>query len=634
MSRGALVLISLLMTTAGLSGCGNGEYVPLIAPGGSDEWPIDPGWSSPASLLQGEYLIDGVWNHQATAGSPQVVLVGTGGVILENIAGDWTTRYSGDGYSLSSIVQAPAGEFVAVGSGGRAFSRASNAGAGEEWLREETGTDESLALALADGDRIWAVGSNGTVVRRESGAWTTLPSSGDFHLVAAAVLNDSLFVVDYLGNVRIWDNQSNENQIWGDMPDGPWLAGEVLDPDDHGVLGLATIGDGHLYAFADSVYVREPTGWRTITDTSLDSRSSLNTRVVGQTIWYGRSGSWWHIDPTVAPWQPEQHVAYSNSIMAIGDELNYLASSSYATMTWTEDGEQRRDIAGNLSIYGHIRLDEGGMLLYTDVGVVHRSAAGAHLLMDVARVPLLGSYTFEAGCGISPEDYYLVGREALYHCVGGQAQLMGTWTESLGFDTAALSGAGELYAGGDEGLYHWQGTSWQRIMPLLEDESRQFKVWSLGDGRLGAVDRGGVLYCLEDGPWRAIGQYDWEVNLLAGEDGSLFAVARVNQDGSYSSTNVLLEYDSHAGAFREPQQQGMGPLADLRIDGSTSRDGEVLIWTTAPAMVFTLKGPPSRGDWHVVAGPLDMDIRMLERLPDGNLLAWVSEIQDFAIYRP
>ena len=143
-----------------------------------------------------------------------------------------------------------------------------------------------------------------------------------------------------------------------------------------------------------------------------------------------------------------------------------------------------------------------------------------------------------------------------------------------------------------------------------------------------------MLYYLDDGLWIAMGDLNRQATVLAGDDGSLFALMDLPGYDNFSGGNGVLEYDDQAAAFREAQQQGMGALVNLNIKGSSSRNGEVLVWTSSPAMVFTLKGPPAQGNWQVVAGPLDADIRMLERLPDGSLLAWVSDKREFSIYRP
>jgi hypothetical protein len=616
------LVLFLGLTALGPGGCGEGENIPLLAPGGTGVWPADPGWNLRPALLNGELVFDGLWSRQDVAGSPQVVMVGSRGTILEYTDELWKTFYT-NGITFYTVVEPQPGEFVANGREGQAMRRV-----GDAWISEDTGTEKALLKSIARDGVVWAVGAQGAVCRRAAGTWTTLPAASESDLLDVAVLNDSLFVVTRQGDVRIW-----ANEIWSDMPGGPWLAEADSLYGEQGVLGLATVGDGRLYAVADSLFVREPTGWRTISDWAHNNWSSLETRVVGQTLWYGHEEDWWRIDPTVAAWQPQRQLLVAAEVMAIRDEANFLASTNYGNMTWVEEGVVRRETAGRLGVRGHITLAEGGMYLMADVGVVRRLDAEVLTVLAGEEIPLASGHSFKVGCGLSPQDYYLVGREALYHCVNGVPTLLGTWENNEWFSiSAAVSATGELYIGTDEGLMQWQGGAWEQVLPRLAMDNWDFDVWPLGDGRLGAGDTNGELYCLQDGQWNSLGTVGRDLVQLRGADGTLFVV-RDQYDDNFNG-NTLLVYDDRAGAFRNLGQQGMGPLTDLHIDGSTSRDGEVLIWTRNPSMVFTLSGSPANADWQVVAGPLDEDIRWLERLPNGNLLAWVNDEREFAVYQP
>ncbi|MDX2473071.1 MAG: hypothetical protein QNL91_05135 [Candidatus Krumholzibacteria bacterium] len=615
------LMLGLALTVLVLSGCGEGEDIPLLAPGGTSVWPADPGWNLRPALLNGEWVSDGLWSRQDVAGSPRVVLVGSRGTVLEYTDGQWQTVSAG-GNTFSTVVELQPGEFVANGELGLAMRRE-----GGVWVSEDTGTEMTLLKSIARDGEVWAVGSEGTVCRRAAGLWTTLPTAGESSLIDVAVLNDSLFVVTNRGDVRIWANES-----WSDMPGGPWLAAADSNFGEQGVLGLATVGDGRLYAVTDSLYVREPNGWRTISDWAHNNWSRLETRVIGQTLWYGNYAGWWRIDPTVAAWQPQRRLLVSAEIMAIRDDTNFLASASNGSMNWVEDGVVRQETAGRLGVHGHIALAEGGMYLMADVGVVQRRDSGVQVVLAEAEIPLASRYGFEVGCGLGPQDYYLIGHKALYHCVDGVPTLLGTWEDDWHSVTGAVATNGELYLGTSKGLMQWQGGTWQQVLPRLGTENWEFAVWPLGDGRLGAGDTNGELYYLQDGQWNSLGMMGRDVVQLCGEDGTLFVI---REDHEYDSNgNSLLVYDDRAGAFRDLGQQGMGPLKDLPIAGASSRNGEVLIWTQNPTMVFALSGSPASADWQVVAGPLDEDIQWLERLPSGNLLAWVNDVREFAVYQP
>jgi hypothetical protein len=67
------------------------------------------------------------------------------------------------------------------------------------------------------------------------------------------------------------------------------------------------------------------------------------------------------------------------------------------------------------------------MCLMAERGVVQRLDTEVREVLAAAEIPLASRYNFLAGCGLSPQDYYLVGRRALYHCVDGVPILLGAF---------------------------------------------------------------------------------------------------------------------------------------------------------------------------------------------------------------
>ncbi len=610
----APALVVLLAIAVMLPGCSEGEYIPLLAPGGNRDWPADPRWHSLSVSLGDPYFMDGVWNTEALSEGPTIVLVTLGTEALEYADGQWTVRTNGLAAGMLSVVQVGADEFVAVGAAGAASRRKGNT-----WRTEETGTDNSLGVVVAADGVVWAAGWQGTVRRWENGVWSGLPTAGDDDLVGIAVLHDSLFVAARGGGIRVWDGLT-----WGVLPDGPWGTSAVQ--------GVAAAG--RLYAAAGSLYVREPAGWRTITDTDLHGPYAVDMKVTGGLLWYEFYGNWRNIDTVGAPWQPQLGEFLGSGVLAPRADGDYLVASWGPTFTWVEEGVARRDPAGLLDGIGIVPLSTGGLLNLTDIGVILREATSQTLVLAMAQIPLIDEFGFRAGYGHNPDDYYLAGYRCLYHCVGGQATLLGTWDEERRFNSLAIGADNVLYGGDDDGVWRWQGTSWQRVLPLLAAEAGRHDVWSLGNGNLGALDQDGQYYRTLEGQWSSLGYTKRNTLLLAGSDGTLFTVGPMNSTDDFPGGNALRVFDDRAGVFQDLWQQGMGPLVDLDIEGGTSRDGEVLIWTRDPVMVFTLSGPPTLADWQVVAGPLDANIVRVERLPDGNLLAQERRSGGFHLYRP
>jgi len=606
------VALTLLMLV-GL-GCSKGDYVPLLAPGGSADWPADPGWFSVPDLFGSQDLMDGVWDSETS----RVVLVGTRGAVFEHSAGAWTRPETGLTTTLRAVAQLGPGEYLAVGTGGGICH-----GLDGHWQPEDSGSDADLGLVLVAGDTAWAVGAQGTVLRRQAGQWTSLPPAGGENLAGIAVFQDSVFVTrSDTSLIRVWDGAS-----WGSVVPAKWASERTY--------GLVTNGDGHLYALADSMYVRETTGWRNIANSRLflGWGPVVRTKVTGRTIWFGE-GRWLRIDPTLAARQSFIDVPYSDEVLAPRDTTTYLTSESYADITWVEEGAVRSDPAGYLAIRAPIPLTEGGMLLYTDHGVVLHDGLAPTVVLDLAQIPLVVGSGFRAGCGHSPQDYYLAGGRALYHYSNGQAEEVGTWSEGRGILSMGITANNELYMGDWDGLWHWQGSAWVSMRHGLPDDSQRFWVWALGNGSLGASNENREFFLLSEGQWRGVDRLSWDAVLLAGADGTPFVLQEMSGDVDHASGNALLVLDERAGAFRNLWNQGMGPLLDLRVEGATSRGGEVLVWTASPAMVFTLVGPPLQADWRLVAGPFDGEIEHVQLMPDGKLLALDSDRRKFYFYQP
>lgn len=606
--------LALILIVAAMLGCGKGEDLPLVAPGAGNTWPADPGWQTLPELFGDVRLDDGVWDEE----TGRIVLVGSKGAIFERSADLWHRKTSGLTTALRAVTRLGPDEYLAVGlNGGVCHGRAGS------WQREDAGTSEDLSVVVTTGETAWAVGGRGTIVRRTAGQWSRLPSAGDADLLGVAVLGDSVFVaLADTSTIRVWDGA-----VWSSLAPPPWRPQRNL--------GLTVGSDGRLYAAADSLYVRDPAGWRAATDSRFFFLfgDPFQMKVVGQTLWYGTYG-WSRIDLTAGAWQPHVDVPGSRSVLAPRDTTTYLTADATAAITWFEDGVSRRDPAGNLGIGAAIPLDEGGLLLITELGIYHRDATTRKQVLALDQLPELAGNSIRSGCGRSPRDYYLTGGRMLYHCTDGRPAVMGTWTESHYITSLALDADGELYMGSSAGLWRWRGTTWERVLPLPYDNDRSYRVWPLGNGSLGARSQDDDYFYLSEGSWRALGRLSWRAILQTGADGSLLAVREMSGTEEFPGGNVLLVYDERAAAFRNFWNRGMGPLVDLRVKGATSRGGRFLIWTEYPTMVFTLDGSPLEADWRLVAGPLAGDLQFLAPMSDGSLLGLDADDRRFHLYRP
>lgn len=611
----ALGVLMALMVIGAL-GCSEGEDIPLLAPGGGMEWPIDPGWTPLSPLADNKYFVDGVWNEDASPGEPTVILVGYDGVVMEYTDDSWHSRGQGLNVDFLSVASAGSGKFIAVGDNGVAAWREDG-----RWQEESSGTGQYLFKVIVDNGIAWAVGWDGAVQRREAGQWTTLPSAGETWLTDVAALHDSVFVTGSDSEIRVWDGQT-----WGQLADLPWGAVPVK--------ALATLSDGRLYAAADSLYVRGPSGWRSITDAEFSTYASIKMKVSGDVLWFGDNNRWRYVEPMLAAWQPATEVPYLSYILVPRDTETYLTTSSDGIVTWFDQGQASRDPAGDIGDRGDIFLADGGLLFLTDLGVIRRDAESLTIVLDAAQLPALSFQNFRIGCGHSPADYFLAGETSLYHCVNGQAALVGTWAESRDFFSMAIGADNILYASDYDGLWRWQDSTWQRVLPVVPGDREYYKIHTLADGSIGLEDSDHRFYRLKDGQVALLADMRYKAVMQASSDGTVYVVGEHGSTEDFRGGNVLWILDERAGALRNLWDQGMGALVSMSIDGSENHGGESFIWTRNPVMVFALDGPPADAHWRVVAGPLDGYFNRLVRLNDGNLLATSASSGQMFLYRP
>ena len=612
----AATLTALMGLSAGLSGCSHGEDIPLLAPGGGSDWPADPRWQAVPELAAGHVFNDGAWDPLSPDDNPHVAIVGEGGAVCELRDGDWRTATPAGAADLHTVVCPEAGLFVAVGADGAAVVRTASG-----WREEATGTTVALTAAVASAGSVWVAGEGGTVLRRQAGAWTTLPSAGDRALDSIATLHDSLFVAVRDAGVRVWDGSD-----WSDLPPTVWGS----EP----VRAVAVTSDGRLYALADSVYVRGLDSWHSAADIDFEWLNRLTVKVTGKTLWFGYWGTWWKLDTAFAGQGPATRLEPAGSIIVPRDEGNYLACGSQLSLMWSRDGSIRQDPAGRLDIRGHIVVASGEMLLMTWGGVVRHDGDGVTQVIDSDVLPGLLTYEFRSGCGTSSDDFFLVGETQVYHCRAGQAPEPVGGLPPSGQRGSAVGADGVLHVGTGDGLWQLQGESWRKVLPVLSDQEVRFEVFALGDGRLWARDSNRDCYLYSAGSWTLVLAGTSESVMVAGEGGSVFLVTKQWSEVTGGDSNVLLVLDERAGGLRSCGSQGMGVLSELSIEGAGSRDGMPLIWTRSPRMVFTLAGPPVEADWRLVAGPCRVSFDRIERLPDGRLLALDTSFSEFHLYRP
>ncbi len=610
----ALALLGVTLLLVVPLGCSKGEYIPLVGPGVSSDWPADPGWLLAPSVFGGRFVYGGAWSGEDSL----LVLVGSAGAAFEHANGQWSRVAIDTRLALRSVISLGAGEFIAVGDRGLASRRT-----GGHWVTEETGTDQNLNRIVTAGAEVWALGEQGTVRHRTVAGWEGLPAPGTDDVLSGAVLNDTLFVTTDgdSSQIRVW-----EGTAWGTVSPGPW-AGRA-------VRGVVATPTGRLLAAADSLYERGPYGWRAVRPENFlpEWTHYFDSVVVGHTLWI-RYGSWFRFDLLDPDGPLSGWVPLSRSVLVpLGDE-DFLTGYFSGALYWVRSGEERQDPAGNVDLGAEIKLASGGPLFFGGPGVLRWDGAGLQTVLPANLIP---DYWWEGdwrGCGRSESDFYLTRNGTVFHYQGGQLLTVGSVVDEMDPNSMALTEAGVLYLASRRGLWRWTGVNWERQLPAMADQEGSFNVWPDGNGSLVARGPQGAFHRLQGDLWLPLGQLSRDGILLAAADGTLVGVQPNNGSVDYEGGNELLVYDEKAAAFRTLWGRGMGIMQNQGLGGGTSRDGELLIWTSRPSMVFRLNGPPSAADWELVAGPVDADIRALIRLTGGELLALDQGDDRFYLYR-
>ncbi|MBM4395858.1 MAG: IPT/TIG domain-containing protein [Deltaproteobacteria bacterium] len=108
------------------------------------------------------------WQGVLALGGGEAVAVGSGGRAVRVAATGVADEPTGVGYTLRAVARDPSGVLWAAGDGGT-LVRSSTPG---KWEAVPTGTKKALYALAVSGERVFAVGDTGTIVRHEAGVAT------------------------------------------------------------------------------------------------------------------------------------------------------------------------------------------------------------------------------------------------------------------------------------------------------------------------------------------------------------------------------------------------------------------------------------------------------------------------------
>lgn len=227
---------------------------------------------------------------------------------------------------------------------------------------------------------------------------------------------------------------------------------------------------------------------------------------------------------------------------------------------------------------------------------------------------------------------YLLGPESIMRVVDGVAETVAETTETLGIldDFAVVKGSGEIWAIGDAGLFHWDGTKWgpERRAVVGGEESGLRAVFAEDAGRVWVGTHGG-LFQREDGRWSEVDTtvIDREsINSMArGPEGNAYVLGttRIGQADPSGALDAVAIPGVRMVSLEKLALSGVGHIAcangwqgiittwggatrrwNLRNDLGASKttavavDGRGRVWAATDVGVFVLGPEEARTEWR------------------------------------
>lgn len=559
------------------------------------------------------------------SGTEETPVFGPGPEVWAGNDPDWAVVYPANGNErLLAACALPSGEAWAVGTGGVALHHV-----GVRWLREETGTDATLADVATDGRLVCAVGSDGAIIVRESGAWRREASHTAHALRAVAIVADgTAWACDEAGALLRrtgagWGPGPQPGVpsvttlvAWGDTlvvgsASGLVVAmagseartlGEFGSP---GILRLAVSPSGTLFAAADSLYRYDSGRWITV-NAYANRQLAANDNLVfsGSSSWpYGGSDVWSYFQGL------GQEVA---AICAVGSD-GALAVGLQGGFSWLRDGVWRLDLHGGYS-GGVVQLADGTACAVLDRQVI--------VWDDDCWRPL----PLPWGVGLSGLVDGL-DRSHLLLRIGSNYVLTGT-TGSVtlpppphGLNAARIAPDGTVVGVDGDGLVAWNGQEWQREDLRQDADLLRFRLVRTRAGELFAISIPRVLR-REGGHWRdvariALPPIDYYYS------GNFAAVGQFPRPFAVLDANRWLNWDDRADSLQSDWRMYDPPHDEVRASVSCETPGAVYVLDESTNRLLGLRfAGPEAGSWVLVAGSPPDPVTSLWAEPDGSITAF------------
>jgi len=517
-----------------LEGCGVYEPTPL-APDSLRQPPREWTWEHP--LPQGQTLTD-LWGTHPR----RVWAVGYGGTALQFDGTDWNRRDLPTGESLHGIWGSDDDDIHVVGADGLILHFD-----GRTWTRQESGTDATLSGIWGSGpDDIYAVGQAGTVLHYDGERWQSQAFNPSLHMVSVWGRGPSeVYVVAFPGRIYRYDGTGWDllnadtplptvRRVWappgGDLLaygfsrvihrfDGdtwqPWLtvpdgAGPVTIHDIWGpnARDLHLVGDGGLVAHYDGegLKLEEPTSVRFRQLLAVAGFDGDRVFAVGEqgALLERRSGTWRRHsrsafdDLCPAPGQPVGDCALPTlSEVATHGDIAYALYGS-GLLRRTAGGDWSRVALPSAGPFAALWIAPDGEVVAAGDGIAVR---GRDDTWEARNLPLR---VLPRGLhGTAGNDLYALGEESLYHYDGTawspvelprDAKPRSLWATPDGLHLL----------GGRNAFWWYDGRAWTNLRPNLPAVAVLSALWGLPDGPIYAYGENGNVSAYQNGEWEAL----------------------------------------------------------------------------------------------------------------------------------
>lgn len=571
-----------------MSGCAEGESVPLVPAGPVCEYPLDTDWQYLNDICGSKAPLDSVW----PSGQLPVV-VGERGLLIECTArSQWSVvdlPIQGD---LKAIAANDNGDLVAAGENGALAVRKEGI-----WEILDLHTDITWEDVRSNGQEIWLAGDNGTLARGvPGGTWTFVDYPDTSDLSAVCAFADSIFVGNFEGDIKILV----EGQ-WTDLSPSPnWPVTSIVHSDD-----------GHLWVMAGSLQVRNSEGWQYI-DAPGHYNGFGHLKIRDNYLWVPHYTAV-RMDLSSEPWPSRLFATYgTNSVVSPGPVDEALGVSHAGEIVWLSDEgaenvEREWDTAGFFNIRTLSRLADGTVVVSSPQALFRITPNGVFSVHSLAPEVEASLSLDSRLTGASIDDFYLAENMKVQHILNGSINSEIDLPDDLGgFQNFAVNDAGHICVALSYGVVFREGNQWE--------------VW--------------------------LGHYAPMVTLtqqqnfvITWDSGALYQSATGLISINTEMPSVLVK-ESEPGVldFMSPDYRYVQWNSDTGIDGFTYLDplpgcNEVIFRTIADtprgflmagrnnSMILRIPDNPYQADWKLVAGPCKYEISSLETLEDGSLVA-------------